>query len=1090
MARIFVSHSSRDADQAKQLLAWLRAQGFDQAFLDIDKDSGIAPGSEWEKKLYSELARAEAVLLILTKNWFDSKWCFVEFAQARALGKAIFPLIETPKGETYVASDIQNLDLTRDRDGGLEQLGIELRRVALDAQGHFPWDVTRSPFPGLLAFDEADAAVYFGRDDDIRRLIERLNARRAQGGARLLLLLGASGSGKSSLMRAGLLPRLKRDKRNWIILPPFRPQLHPLDELAQTVALGLGKPTEWRTWRDNFSGANALHAVSDLARDLRAAHGANEAQILISIDQGEELFGIADKQEARQFFGLLNAMLDENLPFLTLMGIRSDYLNQVQQVEELTASSEEFSLKPMPLDRVRQIIEGPAQVTGLKVDDALITAAMKDAATDDALPLLAFALRELYDRSKHKQLTLADYRALGDDSQSLSPLENVVRRRAEEVLSAAKPNPDDLAVLKEAFVPAMVRVNAEGEYVRRPAQIEDLPAKALPLLKRLDRARLLVTRQEGDKTYLEVAHEALLRKWPLLRGWIDEEREFLIGKEQLKQDLLDWDSAPDGQKDEALLTGRKLTRASGWLGERPHQLSSAERKFIQASEALQAAERTRRERLRRYVQIGTIAAAVILAVVAAAAIWQRSVATAALADAQRNYQLALNQAAGSVDLLTKSFTDGAISNKLMQQLVKISQQTLTELPGDTDDVTAARARLLNVLSIANLVLGNVETSRNFAQTELDLAKKLIAKNPAKQQWLQLGEIAHGQMSDVLYWGGDAASGALDEAQAAKDLAAQLVQMTPDSDAFQRDLLDEYKRIGDALSDVGKLDEANDAYQNMLKIATARSTRSSGSAEWQASVAAAQQELGDVLMQQFRAAPAAEHYRINVGIMSDLLKANPDNTGYQASRSEGRERLGDALLGQDNIAAALVEYNAAMQDATILLKIEPTNLRWRQLLETTHQRVGDAYLREKNFADAQQEFHTYLSLAQESLPVAKYNGGARYDVANARLKIGDAARETGDFKEAREEYDKSLAIAEDLNRLKWNGSWSKMLAMIYQRIGLILKTQGETQGALDQFNRCIGVKVNKFAWSPRTVWPPDVTDFCQKQIADIAAAAGR
>src|SRR5262245_52858201 len=118
-------------------MAWLRARGFDQAFLDFDKHAGIAPGAEWEKKLYSEIARAEAVLLVLTKNWLDSKWCFAEFTQARALGKAIFPLIETPKGETFIAPDIQSLDLTKDREGGLDRLGTELTRIALDAQGEF-----------------------------------------------------------------------------------------------------------------------------------------------------------------------------------------------------------------------------------------------------------------------------------------------------------------------------------------------------------------------------------------------------------------------------------------------------------------------------------------------------------------------------------------------------------------------------------------------------------------------------------------------------------------------------------------------------------------------------------------------------------------------------------------------------------------------------------------------------------------------------------------------------------------------------------------------------------------------------------------
>jgi predicted AAA+ superfamily ATPase len=109
-----------------------------------------------------------------------------------------------------VANDIQCLDLRKDREGGLERLARELTRIALDSRGGFDWDRARPPFPGLLTYDEGDAAVYFGRDDDIRRLIERLNARRAQGGTKLVALLGASGSGKSSLMRAGVT----RDNRS------------------------------------------------------------------------------------------------------------------------------------------------------------------------------------------------------------------------------------------------------------------------------------------------------------------------------------------------------------------------------------------------------------------------------------------------------------------------------------------------------------------------------------------------------------------------------------------------------------------------------------------------------------------------------------------------------------------------------------------------------------------------------------------------------------------------------------------------------------------------------------------------------------
>ena len=623
MACVFISHSNRDSEQADRLLAWLHGQGFAETFLDFDKHGGIPPGADWERTLYRELTRSEAMLLVLTKNWLDSKWCFAEFTQARALGKAIFPLIETPKGEVMISPDIQHLDLIKDREGGLQRLATELIRIALNARGEFAWDGTRPPYPGMLAFDEADAAVYFGRDDDIRRLIERLNARRAQGGTRSVVVLGGSGSGKSSLIRAGVIPRLKRDPRNWLVLPPLRPQLHPLDELAQAICAGLGPSSSWRTCRDVLATADLIQGLSDLARKLRAAHGVNEAQILITIDQAEELFGVAEPTDSEQFFKILDCLLDERLPFLVMIALRSDYLGELQR-STLSRAFEEFSLKPMPLERVRDIIEGPARVVDLTIDDALTSAAIQDAATDDALPLLAFTLRELYERfSKSGHLSVEAYRTLGDERLHLSPLENAVRQKAEKVWNEAKPTPETVEALKASFVPAMVRVNPEGEYVRRPAAMNMLPAGARPLLERLATARLVVVHQEGDSTIVEVVHEALLRKWPLLRGWLDQERLFLIGKQQLEQDLRDWESAEAAQKNDALLSGLKLSRARTWLVTHPLQLSLAERQFIEKSISFHEAEAARRERSRRRVLQSAVGAALLLAVVATGAVWQR-----------------------------------------------------------------------------------------------------------------------------------------------------------------------------------------------------------------------------------------------------------------------------------------------------------------------------------------------------------------------------------------------------------------------------------------------------------------------------------
>lgn len=131
MTRIFVSHSSRDAAQSDRIVGWLRSHNFTDVFLDFDKHGGVAPGSDWERTLYREVADCDAILLLLTKNWLASRWCFAEFTQARALGKPIFPLIDKPAADTLVSSDIQHLDLVNDREGALKRLAAELTIIAL-----------------------------------------------------------------------------------------------------------------------------------------------------------------------------------------------------------------------------------------------------------------------------------------------------------------------------------------------------------------------------------------------------------------------------------------------------------------------------------------------------------------------------------------------------------------------------------------------------------------------------------------------------------------------------------------------------------------------------------------------------------------------------------------------------------------------------------------------------------------------------------------------------------------------------------------------------------------------------------------------
>ena len=146
------------------------------------------------------------MVALLTPSWLASKWCFAELVQAREKGKAIFPVKVQPCDAGGVFSDVQHIDLTAKPDEGYHRLAIGLRERGLDPLNVFDWHPKRPPYPGLLAFQEEDAAIFFGRGQEILNGLETLNAlrRRGRGAPRFVLFLGASGSGKSSLVRAGL----------------------------------------------------------------------------------------------------------------------------------------------------------------------------------------------------------------------------------------------------------------------------------------------------------------------------------------------------------------------------------------------------------------------------------------------------------------------------------------------------------------------------------------------------------------------------------------------------------------------------------------------------------------------------------------------------------------------------------------------------------------------------------------------------------------------------------------------------------------------------------------------------------------------
>jgi formylglycine-generating enzyme required for sulfatase activity len=578
MSAIFISHSHRDNAWAERIRDWLlddekqreEEQRYLSFFLDIDEENGIDVGERWRDQLFEHLQLSAAVLVICSEAYASSQWCLAELGVAMAAGKLVLPVridaSPLPKllSETQ-ATALAVIDLEQGSAAGWRRLqkGLE----PLSWQLRQPWppqkEPNASPFPGLDCFERKHAAVFFGQEvvrEKVLAAIRRLPARQS----RLLLILGASGCGKSSLLRAGVMPWLAADDRGrWIVLEPFRPEEKPFEALESALArahqnLKQPVPTE---------PVRTAAALGQQLRRLRLAAGQQGARIVIAIDQFEELLAREDGrgdgvgEEADAFLTLLAELLGQkNSQVLILATLRSDFygLLQLHPSALHRRAGDPIPLGPMDVDGFRQVMEGPAQRVGVRLETGLSDRLVRDTPSGDALPLLAFTLRELWDgRADGDGLTLKQY----DDFGGLA---GAVQRKADEVLATSGATDEEIEALERAFIDHLVRLTSDGQAAKQPARLDALPAASRRLVGLFVEARLLVSGKGSDGDAVEIAHEALLRTWPKLVGWIDTGREALLQRlrvRRLGEDLSA--NAPERQRRQALEALAALAASGG-----------------------------------------------------------------------------------------------------------------------------------------------------------------------------------------------------------------------------------------------------------------------------------------------------------------------------------------------------------------------------------------------------------------------------------------------------------------------------------------------------------------------------------------------
>ncbi len=647
--QVFISYNSRDHDQVAAVREQLRARGI-SSFLDREH---LIKGLPWPEALERALTQAAAVAVFLGPHglgrWQRREMGFALDHQVREEGTGgAFPVIPVllPGADPTVGFLFLNtwVDLRRDLSDPHELAGI-VRAIRGEDSGHRPSDsrVDVCPYRGLEVFREQDAAFFRGREAFTERLVEAVLGRN------LVAVVGPSGSGKSSLVQAGLLPKLRRQRPpnpTWdaaiftpgerpdhrlagALLPLLEPDLGKTDQEIQATKLGKA-----------LTGGDA-YLESIVERFLKETAGTD--RLLLVADQFEELFTTTPADHRGSFLARLLGAL-ERAPLTLVVTLRADFYGHVLELSRAFADRIEqggtVNLGPMTRDELARSIREPAVQVGLHFEPGLEDQILGDVADQPGnLPLLEFALTGLWDQRQGDLMTHAAYRTSGGVTGSIAT-------RAESEYGQLSSEQREIA--RRLFT-RLVRAAApeEGNQdTRRRARLAELEPGAESIVRDLTKARLLVTSSDdpsleaaesgpkaddpttdqqtvdasGQGPGVEIAHEALIRNWERLRGWLNQDREFLLWRQRLDQAQAQWDQV---EKDPgSLLRGAVLTEAEHWLHERPEEINAAERNFIQAGLVECTREQQARERRRRNL-FASMAAGLLIAVgTALFAFWQ------------------------------------------------------------------------------------------------------------------------------------------------------------------------------------------------------------------------------------------------------------------------------------------------------------------------------------------------------------------------------------------------------------------------------------------------------------------------------------